>query len=381
MPLSGPSGRINGNASDKESAECKFVCDSSTGASISDGSSTRLSVSCNSTASSSWTTPLALRSPSSSACQIHFSHGSFFVPKPARSSVTPESITRSSARVDATHEAENRRRPRTLEAPREREESFGVREPLRAVEVRGDDRHVLRFVDGETKQILDRIMMTAIDQLADQLRRAFEQFVLVVADERDLRVMAQRGVKPSSRGKAAHSLTFTQQRRTAQRKQRVIRKPAERRTQNGRERDLVGLVIEKAQQLNEVGDLLALVKAAAEHGLIRNVRAPENRFVNRDLSHRAKQQRDVAVLDGVWSLRERENATRQLLRVEHARILFGARVVFERRLGRHQHLDECTFIAQLAFRLTPLVLHVTKLVQVFVLTRRHVERHLKQTRA
>src|ERR1044072_8672065 len=98
MPLSGPNGRINGNASFKESAECRFVCDTSTGASSSVGSSARLSVSCNSTSSSSWTTPLELRSPSSSACQIHFSHDSFFVPRLAISSVMPESIKRSSAR-------------------------------------------------------------------------------------------------------------------------------------------------------------------------------------------------------------------------------------------------------------------------------------------
>ena len=75
--------------------------------------------------------------------------------------------------------------------------------------------------------------------------------------------------------------------------------------------------------------------------------------------------------------RERENASRKLLRVEHARILFGAWIVFERRLGRDQQLDQRTFVAQLAFRLALFVLHVAELVQVFVFTRRHVVRNLE----
>jgi hypothetical protein len=62
-------------------------------------------------------------------------------------------------------------------------------------------------------------------------------------------------------------------------------------------------------------------------------------------------------------LRERENAARKLLRIEHARILFGARIVFERGLRRDEQFDEWTFIAQLAFRFALLVLDVTELVQ------------------
>src|ERR1044072_8627035 len=116
---------------------------------------------------------------------------------------------------------------------------------------------------------------------------------------------------------------------------------------------------------------------------MRDVCAPENGFVDLHLRHRAKQQGDIAVLDGVWTLREREDATRELLRVEHARILLGARVVFERRFGGEQELHERAFVAELATALALLVLdktQLTELVHVLVLTRRHVERHLEQTR-
>jgi hypothetical protein len=44
-------------------------------------------------------------------------------------------------------------------------------------------------MDGETKQILNRIVMTAIDELADQLRGAIQKLVLFVTDVRDLSVL------------------------------------------------------------------------------------------------------------------------------------------------------------------------------------------------
>src|SRR5215212_8481233 len=149
---------------------------------------------------------------------------------------------------------------------------------------------------------------------------------------------------------------------------------------DGGERNLVSLVVEKAQQLNQVSDLFALVETSAEHGLIRNVGATKDRLVDLHLRHRAKQERDVAVLQLVRSLGEREDAARELLRVEHAGVLLGARIVFERRLCRHEQLDEWAIVAQVALRLALLVLHVTKLVEVFVLTRRHVVRNLEQPR-
>src|SRR6185437_2149244 len=133
---------------------------------------------------------------------------------------------------------------------------------------------------------------------------------------------------------------FACKRRTSQRQQRVVRKSAQRRTQHCRERDLVSLVVQKAEQLNQVSNFFALVKTASEHGLIRNVCAPKDGFVNRYVGHCAKQQRDVAVLQSVNTLRERENAARKLLRVEHARVLLRARIVCQRRLGRDKQLDE-----------------------------------------
>src|SRR6185503_5931202 len=187
--------------------------------------------------------------------------------------------------------------------------------------------------------------MTAIDELADQLRRAIEQVVLFRRDECDLVVVTQSRVKRARRRETAQrfaSLNLCKKRRAAQREQSVVRKPAKRRTQHGRKRDLVSLVIQEAQQLNEIRDLFAFIEPTAEHSLIRNVCATKHRLIDLHLRHGAKEQSDIAVLELVRALREREDAARELLRVEHSRILFGARIVFERRLRRHEQLDEWT---------------------------------------
>ena len=61
----------------------------------------------------------------------------------------------------------------------------------------------------------------------------------------------------------------------AQGQQRIIRDSAKRRAQHGRQRQLVGLVIEKSQQLNQICNLFAFIKAPPKYRLIRNVGAAE----------------------------------------------------------------------------------------------------------
>src|SRR6185369_1741823 len=141
---------------------------------------------------------------------------------------------------------------------------------------------------------------------------------------------------------------------------------------------LVSLVVEKAEQLNEIGDLFTLVKPAPEHRLIGNVRAPKDRLVDLHLRHRTKQQRDVAIFQLGRRALERQNAPCDLLRIEHARILFGAWIVFERRLRRNQKLNQRPFVSQLALCIALLVFDVAQLVQVLVFTRWNVIRNLKQ---
>ena len=79
--------------------------------------------------------------------------------------------------LNVTHKVANQMRSRTFKTRGEREQSLDICESLRAVEVRRDHSQVLRFLNRETQQILNRIMMPAIDELADQLRRAIEQLV------------------------------------------------------------------------------------------------------------------------------------------------------------------------------------------------------------
>src|ERR1043165_7311187 len=123
-------------------------------------------------------------------------------------------------------------------------------------------------------------------------------------------------IKPARHRRAAErirGLDLREQRRATQREQSIVRKAAKRRTQHRGERDLVSLVVEETKKLDEIGDLFALIEAAAEHGLIRNIRATKDRFVDLHLGRRAKQQRDLAVLElGVRTL-QGDDAARDLL--------------------------------------------------------------------
>ena len=117
------------------------------------------------------------------------------------------------------------------------------------------------------------------DQLADQFRRRVEQFVLVRTDVGNFGVPSQSGVKATRDRKTAQRISgfdLAEPRRTTQREQRVVGDAAERLTQHCGQRQLVGLVVEEAQQLNEIRDLFTLVKTAAQHGLIRDVRAAKD---------------------------------------------------------------------------------------------------------
>src|SRR5215213_2682457 len=148
---------------------------------------------------------------------------------------------------------------------------------------------------------------------------------------------------------------------------------------DGSQRNLVGLVVKKAQELNQIRDLFAFVKSTSQHCLIRNVGATKHRFINLHVCHRAKQQCDVAVVERGRGAFKRDNAARDLLCVEYARVLLSPRIVFERRLGAHQQLDKRTFVAQLAFGIALLVFHITELVQVFYFAGWDVVRNLKHS--
>src|SRR5215212_2235751 len=69
--------------------------------------------------------------------------------------------------LDVTHEVANQMRSRAFKTSGEREQSFDIRETLRAVVVCCDNRQVLRFLDRITQQILNRIVMTSIHEIAD----------------------------------------------------------------------------------------------------------------------------------------------------------------------------------------------------------------------
>src|SRR5215475_5795980 len=136
-------------------------------------------------------------------------------------------------------------------------------------------------------------MMTPRDQLADQFRRAVQKLVFVSTDVCDLIMTPQRVVKsPRTRETASRirGFNFHQKRRATKREQRIVGNAAKRRTKHGREREFVSLVVEKAEQLNQIGDLFALVETAAEYGLIRNVRAMTQVQIYESVFRRAKQQ-------------------------------------------------------------------------------------------
>src|SRR5205823_9997848 len=83
--------------------------------------------------------------------------------------------------------------------------------------------------------------------------------------------------------------------RATQREESIVRDAAKRRTQPGRERNFVGGVIEKPQQLNQIGDLFALIKPFALNSQIRNAGATQRAFVNPNAGERAEKDCNVAV--------------------------------------------------------------------------------------
>ena len=106
------------------------------------------------------------------------------------------------------------------------------------------------------------------DQTFDEIGRALEQHVFFVADESDVVVPAQRAVQIARLLKClqriARAVDFSKPGRATKREQGIVGNAAERRTQDRRQGQLVSLVIEKAQQLDQIGDLVALIKPSTQ---------------------------------------------------------------------------------------------------------------------
>jgi hypothetical protein len=82
--------------------------------------------------------------------------------------------------------------------------------------------------------------------------------------------------------------------------------------------------------LNEISDLFAFVESPRpSHGFDTEcLRAERPIRKSTPASSRETASAMSPYLDLSGTLREREDAARELLRVEHARVLFGARIVF-----------------------------------------------------
>src|SRR6266508_5904353 len=83
--------------------------------------------------------------------------------------------------------------------------------------------------------------------------------------------------------------------RATQRQESIVREAAQRRTQHGGQRDFVGGVIEKPQQLDQIGDLFALIEAFALYSQIRNTGTTQRAFVDPNAGERTEKDCDVAI--------------------------------------------------------------------------------------
>src|SRR6185295_5640213 len=208
-------------------------------------------------------------------------------------------------------------------------------------------------------------MMTTRDQPSDQVCRAIQKLVLFISYERDFTVMFEcEKHRPVSRENARGILTIclVQPRRATQCQQRVIRYAAQRRTKHSSKRELISLVIEESQQLDEIGYFFALVEAATENCLVRNVRAPKCRLVDRNKRHCAKQQSDVAIAQTISCLHQRLDSVGELLCIAFARFRF-AQILFTRLPRCHQQFDERTSTREFSLGLAAFVVYITKLAE------------------
>src|SRR5687768_3023958 len=108
----------------------------------------------------------------------------------------------------------------------------------------------------------------------DQITRTIQQLVLVLADVSNLAMPPQCDHQLARLRKVFERIAgieFIQPWSATHRQQRIVRDSAQWRTQDRGERQLIGLVIEEAQQLDEVGYLLAFVETTTENRLIRDV--------------------------------------------------------------------------------------------------------------
>src|SRR5215813_6473509 len=94
--------------------------------------------------------------------------------------------------LNITNKVANQMMTRAFETCGECEQSLHVGESLRTVEVCRNHCSVFRLFDGETQEIVDRIMMPTRDQSTDQVRCAVQKLVFFIRNECNFTVMFER---------------------------------------------------------------------------------------------------------------------------------------------------------------------------------------------
>src|SRR2546423_9111880 len=135
--------------------------------------------------------------------------------------------------------------------------------------------------------------------------------MFLFADELNLAVLLYRAPEISPRQFLAVS-ALAHCRSAAQREQRIVRNADAGRAQDCGQSYFICRVVEKAQQLNQVGDLFAFEKALALNGHRRNPGASQSAFVSADTGERAKEDRDVAVFDWYTGVARAGNSGRDV---------------------------------------------------------------------
>src|SRR5213080_3837904 len=107
-------------------------------------------------------------------------------------------------------------------------------------------------------------------------------------------MMAHRAQQVASR-QSSRRCVLSNLWRATQGEECIVRDAAEWRTQDRRQSQFVSGVIEKPQQLNQIGNLFALIEAFALYRQIRNAGAAQRAFVNPNAGERAEKDCDVAV--------------------------------------------------------------------------------------
>src|SRR5438132_1611548 len=154
---------------------------------------------------------------------------------------------------DVTDKVTNQIGASLFKAFGQKEKLLDIRNALRSVEVRGDYGQIIRRRNRTTKELSDAVAVSPLNHQIQKSRTAIELRAIVFVNELNLAMIAYSAEQVASR-QSSRPWVLSDLWRAAQREQRIVRDAAQRRTQHGRERYFVGGVVEKPEQLNQIGD-------------------------------------------------------------------------------------------------------------------------------